>query len=508
MSVTFDGIASNINMVRILGANLDHEPYKPFFIYKSAKIYTIFDACHLLKLIRNAFADFKTFYRNDDIISYYYITSLNELQEKIQLNLANKLTYRHVNYFKNKMKVKLAAQLLSNSVATSIEYCEKNTNIPEFKGANATVNFIRIVNNTFDIFNSRNLLSPGFKKPINSNNVNMIFKELDRFTEFMQSLTLENYQKVITSNRKLGFLGFIFNIQSLKMLYNDYINSDLFKFLPLYKLSQDHLETFFSCIRSRGGFDNNPSARSFISAYKRLLCHAEIQISDNTNCLPIQNVTILALSNLSTMQRLNLAIGKTEDHVDEEIAEFSVSSIHEEDDFLVSLPYTQGKEVIKIVVQYISGYIVKALQKKLKCADCIAVLHSQESDIKSLIFHKDKGGLIYPSKDVIDVCLFCETIYRENIRFKNLNKNQLRLIITRTIYNFLNKFSTLNDHCFPSLNDHIYDQDPINNHKYLLVKLIIEKFFIIRIKYEHKLRNVNKDSIRQFYNKMIIFKGT
>lgn len=151
---------------------------------------------------------------------------------------------------------------------------------------------------------------------------------------------------------------------------------------------------------------------------------------------------------------------------------------------------------------------MRVLEKKLKCGECIIVLRSQHKDFKSLIFFKDKGGLIYPSKDVIEICLFCETVFRENIRSKNLNIMKLDLIVTKTIYNFMSKFSALNDHCFPSLNDHIYDQDPINNHKYLLIKLIIEKFFNIRLKYEHKLRNVNKDSIRQFYNKLIIFKGT
>eukprot|EP00064_Thunnus_orientalis_P015343 superscaffoldBa00002830_g15395 len=38
-----------------------------------------------------------------------------------------------------------------------------------------------------------------------------------------------------------------------------------------YKLSQNHLELFFSAIRAHGGYNNNPNVRQFQGAYKRLL---------------------------------------------------------------------------------------------------------------------------------------------------------------------------------------------------------------------------------------------
>lgn len=36
-----------------------------------------------------------------------------------------------------------------------------------------------------------------------------------------------------------------------------------------YKISQDHIEMFFSAIRSKGGYNNNPTAKQFEDAYKR-----------------------------------------------------------------------------------------------------------------------------------------------------------------------------------------------------------------------------------------------
>ncbi|KAK0169756.1 hypothetical protein PV328_010398 [Microctonus aethiopoides] len=50
-------------------------------------------------------------------------------------------------------------------------------------------------------------------------------------------------------------------------------------------LSQDYLEIFFSAIACRGGFNNNPNAFQFRSAYKRLLIRHELREFENGNCL-------------------------------------------------------------------------------------------------------------------------------------------------------------------------------------------------------------------------------
>nr|CAI5818662.1 unnamed protein product [Callosobruchus analis] len=60
-------------------------------------------------------------------------------------------------------------------------------------------------------------------------------------------------------------------INSIKRLYKTYILKNELKYILTNKLSQDHLERFFGAIRGKGGFDNNPSARHFESAYKRYL---------------------------------------------------------------------------------------------------------------------------------------------------------------------------------------------------------------------------------------------
>lgn len=74
--------------------------------------------------------------------------------KRVGLRFANKLRQRHISFSNQIMKVKLATQLLSMSVAKS----------SKFKDSSAIVNFISIMNNLFDVMNTRKF--HGFKRPI------------------------------------------------------------------------------------------------------------------------------------------------------------------------------------------------------------------------------------------------------------------------------------------------------------------------------------------------------
>lgn len=58
-------------------------------------------------------------------------------------------------------------------------------------------------------------------------------------------------------------------------------------YILAYRLSQDHLELLFSAVRSRSGFNPNPTCRTFTAAFKGILMQAEIKI-DSGNCSIIQ----------------------------------------------------------------------------------------------------------------------------------------------------------------------------------------------------------------------------
>jgi len=59
---------------------------------------------------------------NNNEIYFKYLKNLNKLQEQEGLRLCNKINNRHINFFKQKIKVKLATQLLSKSVAEALTF--------------------------------------------------------------------------------------------------------------------------------------------------------------------------------------------------------------------------------------------------------------------------------------------------------------------------------------------------------------------------------------------------
>ena len=92
---------------------------KPYFKHPKAdyNIYATLDICHMLKLARNSLAELKTFFTSsEERICWQYIADLADIQNNIGLRLGNKLTSRHANWQKQKMKVKLAAQTFRLSV--------------------------------------------------------------------------------------------------------------------------------------------------------------------------------------------------------------------------------------------------------------------------------------------------------------------------------------------------------------------------------------------------------
>ena len=90
-----------LNLVNVLGKN----------------ILAYLDPPHLIKLTRNTLGDYGTLMDADGgIIKWEYIVKLNELQKQEGFVLANKLKQEHIDFYKNKMKVKLASQVSKGSL--------------------------------------------------------------------------------------------------------------------------------------------------------------------------------------------------------------------------------------------------------------------------------------------------------------------------------------------------------------------------------------------------------
>jgi len=107
-------------------------------------------ACHMLKLVRNTFGDKKIILSDNGKIEWRSIESLQVLQEKERLRLANTLTALQVQFRYQKIKERLAAQLQSSSVADARDLCEKEE-FKAFSECQETVTFLRNFNKYFEM---------------------------------------------------------------------------------------------------------------------------------------------------------------------------------------------------------------------------------------------------------------------------------------------------------------------------------------------------------------------
>ena len=131
--------------------NLTDEQY---FIYSGDRIYFLYDPPHLIKSIRNALYNNGFLYKDNEV-NFKYIEELYYIKKQGNIDIAGKLTKYHVmlNTF-SKMKVNLAVQVLSQSVASGIRCVAHLTNkFP--REAMYTADFCEFFNNLFDIFNSK-----------------------------------------------------------------------------------------------------------------------------------------------------------------------------------------------------------------------------------------------------------------------------------------------------------------------------------------------------------------
>ena len=520
VSLTLDGAAANMSMLTMFGCSFQYDNIKSTFSHPltSKEIGVFLDPCHMLKLVRNSFADKKSLVNGQgNKIRWDYIDNLHKLQTSQGLHFGNKLRTAHIEWFKRKMNVKLAAQLLSESVATSLQFC-LDEKLSDFKGCEATIEFIKIFNNLFDVLNSRNLCSSGFKRPISEKNSSEIISFLEEAETYIKNLKLTDGLHVIKSNRRTGFLGFIFCIQSLLHTYKSFIacSDPQLSYITTYKMSQDHIELFFGKIRSMGGCNNNPTSKQFSCAYKKLLVHNDIQDVLRGNCLPLDSVPALSVSShylndrdivTPSVHAINTTFTKARILTDD----FESTSADTEQSTCISDSQTLTSPESNIVA-YIAGFVVFKLKKSIRCEACRSALETTATSwMHSLINVKSKGGLTMPSTDVIGICMSSEKLFRAKV--SNVKESHLTLSprqCDELVYSVLSGYTT--KAVFPQLNKHMLETGPLENHVLFLIKAVAEKYLQIRHYYAgkeftSKLRSLNKMKSRQTYNKLVLFSG-
>lgn len=406
-SVTFDGDCTNISAVKILGACFVEG--KTFFenTYDGgSRVYVVLDPPHMLKLSRNILGNKKEIIdQNDEIISWKFIDDLVVLQTTENVNLGNKLTKTHSNYKNMKMNVKIAAQTLSNSTADSIEYLDTHAHHEKFQNSGATTSYMRIINNLFDTMNTKEgHCNEQYKRPFSEETKDVFLAYFEHAAQYIQGLKVmeDGFETPILDSKSFtGYFGFSNNMSSFMGIYNDHIKPNGIDKFFTFGVSQDHVESFFGCIRRMNGCNDNPSIQQFKAAYRKLLFQNEVTTSSKSNC---ENDVTKILS-VSSHRRVSPVDNLNELEL---LVDIDLDDLHNIDDDVAgnnighSLQENSRAYLAGIVEQNVINKITR--RGKNKCLHCINVFGENELTNDRFIDFKSQGSNIFiPCRSTLSI---------------------------------------------------------------------------------------------------------
>ena len=222
----------------------------PYFIHQDTKIYVLYDPPHLIKNIHNNFKR-TGFTIGSDSIKWEYIKQFydvdNEGSQIPSLKMAPKLTKKHIDLPPfTVMRVKLATQILSHTVAAGINTLVKLKKMDE--AALPTANFIAKFNSLFDVFNSSTHRSQvPMRTALKKNSLHWSF--LRDCSNWLKELKQAGTGKTLPCIE-----GWKLAIASMTMLWEDLSENHQVAFLLTNRCNQDCLENFFSVIRGKGKY--------------------------------------------------------------------------------------------------------------------------------------------------------------------------------------------------------------------------------------------------------------
>lgn len=469
---------------------------KPYFYFNNNKIYNTFDIPHIFKNIRTALFKYKIS-TDFGTVDGNVIKELYYLDKQSNSRLCPKLTDRHIYLSSaDKMKVSLATQVLSNSVAIGILILAKVGNFNKQNMGNwyATFMFVLNMNKAFDAMNSSKINHKNqMKKALSLNNEPFEFLK----TEFLPYL---NTLKVMTKNKLYCFDGLNQSINAALQMCEDKSEdiNHVEKFVQTRKINSDPLENFFATVRGRNGFNNEPSVYEFGSTLARISSQKiRGSTSQSQNCEPshITNIKELAGSSLkdykTNLKKKEFEINEfdnldlesvpfaselrdkdeqveeseennlirfVDDHFEDESESYEEE--HEVTDFARLSTISEMKETYKekeqelvlkselliekipssfsdkIALRYITGYAINKYYMKTKCHRISDLIKNEELTLDSELLLKLKSR--YHSFGESNFCNPCESFFEVmNFNFQIYNICFKNILFIRNVNNVI-----------------------------------------------------------------------
>ena len=349
-----------------------------------------------------------------------------------------------------------------------LHFCRIRIQVKNFIGSKATSDFILLINNLFDILNSKRKFGKQYKAPISLENYANIEKYLRDGIKSLKTIKTLDGVAVVNGPRKTFIQGFAISADSILAISKELLQraSMPYKYVLTYRFSQDALEMFFSKIRSRLGWNNNPNALQFKYALRSLLLRNNIECPTTANCVP------------TAKEQSDLLDQSDQQCQDTQISEMlQTSNVWRYD-----------------VLFYISGYIAKNLLKNIKCPECAEALYQpayvahdhQYHHSITLLSCKCYGKLLVPSLSVVKLVMTTDTIARQVLSsWSSLNKEKKEKIYTDVLKE--TKLQTFQDLFQHSQQCYVLDGNLRDDHITILIMHIAKLYLQLLLTKRHVL---------------------
>lgn len=318
------------------------------------------------------------------------------------LRLAPKLKDQHLSVKgTQRQRVKFAVQLLSGTVAKALTFLG-NHGFIKSKNWSPTADFIQLINDWFDIFNS------SIKK--DSAGKRHAFQKGDKQLETISKVT-KAIKCLRVSGKFLPFQkGILISCRSLETLYNSLHERFSFSYIMTRRINQDILEHFFSIIRQIGRYNDHPTPLSFQNRLKVYIMGKETTVlSSNTNTAESESTPSVA-QGIQEITDASESIVTPEDscltsHVftPDFIVPASEYENSAEDDFELRFPEEEA-------IDHFLGFIVHKFQAKYPHLGTVLSKTNKDSSWDA---HITQGGLKVLNPSYRNFFLTLEQNFRE-----------------------------------------------------------------------------------------------
>lgn len=298
VSCTSDGAATNRSFYKMHSKSQSDVCYKAINYFSPEQyVYLIVDAPHLLKTIRNNLfssgskQNTRFLKYGDKFLLWSHITNIYKEDQERQLKLMPKLTAEHIYLTPHsKMRVKLAAQVMSDTVSKVMTQFGPQE-------ASETAKLIGLVDRFFDCMNVRSKKEGHYKRkpdllpftdPGDARFSFLLTEYLGYFDDWKESISTE---PASIRNKKCisyqTYEGLKITCNAIVELTNFLLTDMGMPFVLTNKFCQDCLENHFGRHRAVGRRSENPSVYNYMIDDNKMRVLRDVQNS----IVPKGNVT-------------------------------------------------------------------------------------------------------------------------------------------------------------------------------------------------------------------------